>query len=289
MKRHHIRHRTCYRYAEPVRLGMHRLVLRPREGHHVTVLNHRLTLTPEGKFFWMHDVYGNHIALVEFPEPTKQLEIVNDVVIERMEVPEDKAPEKVTRASVAPMPPAYPDYESNVVNGYTHPVYEDDAPTVHAWALSQFQEQPPTLALDAVMVLTTSIHQQIRYTRREERGVQSPARTLALGSGSCRDMATLLMEACRTLGLAARFVSGYLDAMAAAAGRGSTHAWVDIYFPDTGWAGFDPTVGAPASHKHLALGVSAHPRGVMPISGIYEGPPGCYLGMEVSVSIQPAE
>lgn len=289
MKRHHIRHRTCYRYAEPVRLGVHRLVLRPREGHEVTVINHRLTLAPEGRFFWMHDVYGNHIALVEFPDPAESLEIQNDVIIERMEQPDDRAPEKVTRQSVAPMPPVYPEYEAHVVQGFIRTVYEDDSSAVHTWALAQLNDSPQAGALEAVTRLNTCIHQQIRYTRREERGVQSPARTLALGTGSCRDMATLLMEACRTLGLAARFVSGYLDAMAAAAGRGSTHAWTDVYFPDTGWAGFDPTIGAPVSHKHLALGVSAHPRGVMPVSGIYEGPPGCYLGMEVSVSIQPAD
>lgn len=289
MRRYHIEHRTVYHYSEPVRFGLHRLVLRPREGHDITVVKHHLRISPEARFFWLNDLFGNNIALVEISEPAERLEIVNEVIIDRMEGPGDGAPQLMSRASEAPMPIVYPQMEMGVVQGYLALVYEDDVAAVTTWATEQAKSVPDSTALAMVQHLNRCIHTQIRYMRREERGVQSPARTLTLGTGSCRDMATLLMEACRALGIAARFVSGYLDAMAAAAGRGSTHAWVEVYLPDNGWRGFDPTVGDAVSRKHVALGVSAHPRGVMPISGIYDGPPGSYQGLEVAITIRKLE
>ena len=107
--------------------------------------------------------------------------------------------------------------------------------------------------------------------------MQSPAETLALGSGSCRDMATLMMDAARSLGFAARFASGYLDCPASEAGRASMHAWAEIYLPTLGWRGYDPTLGEPTSLKHLVVGVSNHPRGVMPVSGMFTGASSDYV------------
>ncbi len=286
MRRFHIEHRTVYRYSEPVRFGLHRLVLRPREGHDITVVKHDLSVQPEAKFFWLTDLFGNSIAIAEMPEMADRLEIVNRVIIDRASSVEDEAPRRISRPSLVSLPVAYPQMEQPVVNGYLQPVYPEDQPVIGQWTEAQMESHPLTTAVAAVAYLNRCIHQQIRYRRREERGVQTPANTLTFKTGSCRDMATLLMEACRSLGLAARFASGYLDAAAATAGRGSTHAWVEVYFPDNGWCGFDPTVGEALSPKHVTLGVSAHPRGVMPVSGIYDGPPGCYLGMEVAVTIR---
>ncbi len=286
MRRYHIEHRTVYRYSEPVSFGLHRLVLRPREGHDITVVKHDLHIHPEPKFFWMTDLFGNNVALAEFPHMSDRLEIVNDVIIERLAGPTDEAPQRVSRASVVSLPVVYPQMELPVVQGYIACVYPEDQAVVSVWAAAQQQGADLRTALAVVAHLNKRVNQEIRYRRRDERGVQSPAGTLELGTGSCRDMATLLMEACRAMGLAARFVSGYLDAAAATAGRGSTHAWVEVYLPDSGWCGFDPTVGDVVSRKHVALGVSPHPRGVMPVSGIYDGPPGCYLGMEVAVTIR---
>jgi transglutaminase-like putative cysteine protease len=119
--------------------------------------------------------------------------------------------------------------------------------------------------------------------------VQSPLETLSLASGSCRDMATLLLESTRVLGLASRFASGYLDGTASRAGHAVTHAWAEIYFPEHGWFGCDPSLGEGTSDKHIVCGVSSHPRGVMPVSGSYAGPRSSYRGMTVSVGIRPAE
>lgn len=286
MKRYHIQHRTVYRYSAPVAFGIHRIVLRPREGHDITVVKHDLIVQPEASFFWMTDLYGNNVALVEIPVESDRLEIVNDVIIERLSGPADEAPKRISRASQVSLPVAYSQMEMPVINGYLETVFPDDRTAINRWATEQLQTLQANTALAAVEHLNRSVNSQIRYRRREERGVQTPATTLEFATGSCRDMATLLMEACRSLGLASRFVSGYLDAAAATAGRGSTHAWVEVYFPDNGWCGFDPTVGTAVSPKHVTVGVSAHPRGVMPISGIYDGPPGCYLGMEVAVTIR---
>lgn len=286
MRRYYIEHRTVYRYSEPVHFGAHRLVLRPREGHDVTVIKHELIIKPTASLFWMTDLFGNSIAIAEITEASDRLEILNKIIIERVAGPADEAPRLISRPSKSNLPMAYPQMEQAVVDGYIHPVYAEDQPAVAAWTSAQIQALGTITAIDVVDHLNRSIHSQIRYRRREERGVQTPATTLSLTTGSCRDMATLLMECCRSLGLAARFASGYLDAAAATAGRGSTHAWVEVYFPDNGWCGFDPTVGGPISPKHVTLGVSSHPRGVMPISGIYDGPPGCFLGMDVAVTIR---
>lgn len=288
MTRHHILHQTVYRYNEPVTFGLHRLVLRPREGHSVTVVRHQLTIVPKARLFWLTDLFGNNVALAEIEEPADRLEITNDVIIERVTRSEDSAPTRKSRPSVSPLPVAYPQMELPVVQGYMASVYPKDQAGIHAWlaALPKADKEHEMTALEMVEHVGRSIYKTIRYRRREEPGVQPPAATLGLGTGSCRDMAVLMIEACRSLGIAARFVSGYLDTAASAAGRGATHAWVDVYLPDSGWVGYDPTLGELVSRKHIALGVSAHPRGVMPVSGIYSGPAGSYQGMQVLVSVK---
>jgi transglutaminase-like putative cysteine protease len=135
-------------------------------------------------------------------------------------------------------------------------------------------------------VLNKEIHQRIKYQRRDEKGVQSPAQTLESGVGSCRDMATLMMESARSMGIAARFASGYLDCAASSAGRASMHAWAEVYLAEMGWIGYDPTIGETTSEKHVVVGVSNHPRGVMPVSGRYLGSSSEYLEMNVAVGIQ---
>ena len=99
-------------------------------------------------------------------------------------------------------------------------------------------------------------------------------------------MATLMLEALRTLGLPARFASGYLDCAASEAGRASTHAWAEAYLPQIGWTGYDPMLGEATSHKHVVTGVSNHPRGVMPVSGTFFDEHNSYVGMTVTVQTQ---
>lgn len=289
MTRFRIIHRTEYRYGAPVKFGLHRLVLRPREGHRTTVLQHHLALQPKARFFWMNDLYGNHVALAEIEEESDRLEIVSEVKMDVVDALSDEAPTEGSRCSVVALPVAYPLIETAVVDGYLKLSYPDESEVVRSWVNEVLRRSPAASAMGAVVQINQAIHSGTGYRRREEAGVQSPTQTLSLRTGSCRDMATLMMEACRTLGIAARFTSGYLDTRASTAGHGATHAWIEVYLPDCGWCGFDPTLGEQVSNKHIALGASAHPRGVMPVSGIFSGPPGSYAGMKVSVLIQREE
>jgi transglutaminase-like putative cysteine protease len=140
-------------------------------------------------------------------------------------------------------------------------------------------------AEEVMLALGRRVHERIRYQRRSERGVQTPAETLRLRSGSCRDLSTLMLDAARQLGFAARFVSGYLDCAASVAGRASMHAWVELCFPLGGWQGFDPTMNRPTGPEHVAAGVSNHPRGVMPISGMFSGAASDYREMVATVKM----
>lgn len=135
--------------------------------------------------------------------------------------------------------------------------------------------------------LNRAIHDQIKYVRREEKGVLMPAQTIKRGVGSCRDFATLLLDAARSLGIAARFASGYLECSAAEAGYASTHAWAEIYLPGHGWRGYDPTLGNETTAAHVPTGLSNHPRGVMPVTGSYSGPASAFRALRVSVKLTP--
>lgn len=262
-----ISHETKYRYHREVRFGRHRLVLRPREGHDLALVQQRLTISPAHATTWVRDVHGNVIALIDFQEPASALTILNEVVITRTK----PFPARGLHSPVqVPWPPVYDAIEVAPLAAYLAQIYPTDAVQIAGWLQEAFDPQADD-AEGAALAMCRAVHERIGYRQRHEKGVQSPSDTLRLGSGSCRDMATLLMEAARAQGLAARFASGYLHASASLAGRASTHAWVEIYLPLLGWRGFDPTIGGPADLRHIVTGVSHHPRGVMPVSGTFDG------------------
>jgi transglutaminase-like putative cysteine protease len=283
MSRLRIIHGTVYRYSEPVEFGRHRLVIRPREGHDLRVEELKLTIAPAHRVTWRRDLFGNSIAFVDFLEEADRLEIINETVVALR----DSVPLRTLADFAAvPWPAIYADSERPVASGYQMPVYFDEAVELKAWLAAQPDVAAVREATRLVQILNDWIYEHIQYRRREERGVQSPLQTLQLGSGSCRDMATLLLELVRAAGLAARFASGYLNSEASIAGRAATHAWIEVYFPEQGWCGCDPTLGEETSPKHILTGVSSHPRGVMPISGFYSGDPQVYLGLDVSVRME---
>jgi transglutaminase-like putative cysteine protease len=282
MSRLRIIHDTVYRYASDVSFGPHRLVLRPREGHDVRLLGMQLTVEPAHELRWSRDLFGNTIGTLSFQAPARRLHIQSDVLIER-------AVFGIADLSALPLeayPFSYDPLEQSLAAAYLKLSFPEDAAAVQAWLASTLRIPPEGDALAALQRLNAELFTSSVYRRRDERGVQSPAETLSLGSGSCRDKATLFMEAARALGMAARFASGYLDCAASQAGRASTHAWAEVYLPQSGWIGFDPTIGETTSSKHTVVGVSHHPRGVMPISGQYTGNRSHYLGLEVSVKMQ---
>lgn len=264
-------HRTHYQYAEPVSFQTHRLVIRPREGHDLRVESLDLIITPAADVVWARDIFGNSIAHVHFRERGSELRFEVDVVVRRFFDPE--APPHAAQ-SPNPYPLEYDTLEHGIVVGYLTPVYVEETADLKNWigTLPNPGDFPSAEAF--VVRLAELIHERIRYERREQKGVQTPATTLSLGSGSCRDVATLMMETLRHLGIAARFASGYLDCQATRAARGSTHAWTEVYFPELGWR---------CDFRHIVTGTSHHPRGVMPVSGKYFGATGAFLSLAVGV------
>ncbi len=274
----HIEHTTRYVYARPVTFARHRLVLRPREGHDLRVEQMHLRMEPAHRLLWIRDVFGNSIALVEWLEPAAELTIVNDVTVERLAPFPGRDLHEPWRV---PFPAQYDPVEAAILSAYQASSFVDSVAPVQAW-LEGFTPDPDD-AEGTMLALCRLVFRTVTYQRRDERGVQSPARTLERGIGSCRDMATLMMDAARLLGVAARFTSGYLHGAASKAGRASTHAWTEVYLPALGWRGFDPTLGEAVSLAHVAIGVSSHPRGVMPVTGAFIGAGSDYKRLFVTV------
>jgi transglutaminase-like putative cysteine protease len=278
-----IQHRTTYRYAEPVRFGPHRVMLRPREGHDLHISSSIFTIRPAHTVHWLRDVNGNSIALIDFTEPDKEMMVYSELVLDHYDSnPFDFHIETYARH----YPFVYDPWTLPELTAFTHIIFPADAEKVRLW-LSQFWE--PGKLIETVTLLqrlNEYIHKTFAYTRRDAPGVQHPGETIQRNSGSCRDFATLFIEACRCWGLAARFVSGYMLCEATEAGRASTHAWAEVYLPGAGWKGFDPTSGLFTASQHVAVAVSRHPEAAAPVSGSFVGVPTAFLGITVDVKVE---
>lgn len=269
MRRLHIDHVTTYHYGAPVTLLPHKLLLRPREGHDIRVESAELAIVPAHRLLWQRDVYDNALALASFLEPARQLSIGSRVVLQHYQ---DRPLDFLVADSAVWFPFQYDEAERLDLAAYLVPVFERDQGRVSAW-LRQFwlagQVVETYVLLDRI---NRAIANGFTYQPREQPGVQTPAATLAKQAGSCRDFATLFIEACRCLGLAARFVSGYLYSFVPVPAEGSTHAWAEVYLPGAGWKGFDNTSGLIAGHDHIPVAVSRHPEAVPPVAGAFLAP-----------------
>ena len=276
-------HETSYTYAKQVRFGPHRLVLRPREGHDLRVEQMLLEISPEFELEWSRDVFGNSVATAHFLSKADHLRIRSEVLVHQTAA----FPVRAARPSIpVRFPVQYSELESAVAGAYRSTTFPDDLARVTMWVNDAINVSASNRAEDVIADVARAIRKAIKYRRREAKGVQTPTQTLDEGTGSCRDMATLMLEALRILGFPARFASGYLDCAASEAGRASTHAWAEAYLPEIGWLGYDPTLGEPTSAKHVVTGVSNHPRGVMPVSGSYFDEKDAYLSMKVTVQTE---
>ena len=276
-----IRHSTVYRYSEAVNFGPHRLMLRPREEHDRAIESSMLEIVPPHRLRWQSDVYGNSVTVVEFLQPSETLRIVSEVVVKQFE---PNPFNFLLDPRVAEYPFAYDEEELPDLEPFRTKLYPHDTEAMIEWLAPHWPSNKlgPKPTVELLLELNQAIHDRMAYVRREEFGVQSPAETLALGGGSCRDYAVFLIEACRHLGLAARFVSGYIHTPDE---HGSTHAWTEVYLPGAGWKGFDPTSGILACDLHVPVAVSRHPGGASPISGSHSNP-GAFLDLDVAVKIE---
>jgi transglutaminase-like putative cysteine protease len=283
-----VNHVTVYRYSEPVGLGEHRMMFRPRESYDLRLRSTNLVISPEPKSVrWVHDVFDNSIAVVQFNHRAQELRFESNVTLEHFEteLPQFPLEDYATR---------YPfeysaDDRAQLERALTH-----HYPTelVYEWAESFAQEfgQLETLAL--LRGMTRSIRKDFQYVRRSTKGVQTPSETIATHSGSCRDYAVLMMEGARALGLAARFVSGYIYSPrkdAGVLGGGATHAWVQIYLPGAGWVDFDPTNDIVGNRNLIRVAFAWDHRQVLPLWGTFCGDAKAFLGMDVTVRVTEDE
>jgi transglutaminase-like putative cysteine protease len=282
MNRFHLRHATVYRYARPVEFGEHRLMFRPRDSHDLRLVDTALEISPVASVRWVHDVLGNSIAFASFAEPAAELRFVSTIRL-------DLYPTGPREIAIEPYARTYPfSYSSDEIPDLGRTAerhYPDPEHVVDDWARRFVSDRAPTETIALLETMTRAIREELTYRYRPEEGTQSPIDTLSWRSGSCRDFALLMMEAARSLGFAARFVSGYL-ARAESTGAGETHAWAQIYLPGAGWVEFDPTNGVVGGDGLIRVAVARDPSGAVPLSGSFVGAPNDFLGMEVAVEIR---
>ncbi len=279
-----IRHRTVYRYRQAVTLGAHRLLLRPREDRDVRLLASDIVLTPGATLRWARDVSGNAVATATFARPADELVIDSTA---RVALSAAAYPVFDIAASAIAFPFRYSDDEWTDLGALAARQHPDDG-SLRVWAQS-FVAATPTDTLSLLQDLSAGVSNGITYMAREDEGTQSPRQTLALGRGSCRDMATLFVEAARSLGFGARAVSGYLHdptrTLVGSAEAGSTHAWAEVYVPGAGWITFDPTNRRMGGADLIPVAVARDIAQAVPVAGSFAGPADAFQGLAVSVSV----
>lgn len=279
-----IHHKTTYRYARPVVLQPHRMILRPRGSHDVAVVASSLVCSPAAELDWTQDVFGNLIATGTFREPAGELVITSEFTVEQSAV---AWPVFRIAPEAHSFPFEYSPDDLADLGTLRIPEHGDPDGRMGAWAQA-FVRGATTDTLSLLKDLNAGILGSVAYRVRDEEGTQTPLETLALASGSCRDIAALFIEAVRHLGFGARAVSGYLfDAQQSADDPGSTHAWAEVYLPGAGWIAFDPTHRRLGGASLIPVAVARSNRQIMPIVGGYVGTPSDFLAMEVAVRVTP--
>ncbi len=286
-----IEHITTYRYTQPVRFGPHRVMFRPRSGHDLRVLDASIDVNVPSQVDWVSDTQSNSVTLVTPKEPANELciachlRIAHRGVVSLAELPLaahaqrwpfDYTPDE--RRDLAPLIERhYPDPEGRVFE-WCRPFL---APAV----------RPDTREL--LTSIASAIKAGFTYETRLEEGTQTPDETVRRGAGSCRDYALLMMEIVRRLGMAARFVSGYLYDPAldegdadGTVGAGATHAWLHVYMPGAGWVPFDPTNALFGGSSLVRVAYARDPSLAAPVSGSWFGDAASYQGMDVAIAVR---
>jgi transglutaminase-like putative cysteine protease len=283
-----VHHVTTYRYRQPVAFGEHRMMFRPREGHDQRLIEATLKITPEpAELRWQHDVFGNSVGIARFAGRARELCFDSRVLLDHAPV---NALDYPIGQDAETYPFAYdvedlPDLARSIERQYPDPDHR-----VERWARSFVRRDGATGTRDLLAAMTHGVRERFTYLARSERGVQEPLVTMRLGSGTCRDFAVFMIEALRALGLAARFVSGYIysGARGGRIGGGATHAWLRVYVPGAGWVELDPTNGIIGNRDLIRVAIARDHRQVLPLHGTWTGFPSDDLGMTVEVSVTEA-
>jgi transglutaminase-like putative cysteine protease len=308
-----VEHTTTYRYHRPVEFATHRVMFRPRAAHDIRVLSAALEVSPHSKQYWKQDVFSNSVAVVEPRVPADRLEFRACFVIEHFGVKNLELPLAPT---VENYPFQYGEEDRLDLANFLPPQYPDDQAMLREW-VAQFLPRRGTIhTRDILANINEAIRSDFTYQSREAMGTQRPAETLSLRGGTCRDFALLMMEAVRGMGMAARFVSGYLYDKALdtgapptvrntglqqgmrqaesrdeplVVGGGATHAWLHIFLPGAGWVPYDPTNTLVGGTDLIRVAFSRKPEQAAPVSGSWFGAAGDFAGLDVSVSVQRVE
>ena len=268
MQRYKIVHHTYYNFSDVVSFGPHQLRLRPRENYALHIESFSLKITPTASLLWQVDVEGNSLAVATFAEPATQLAIESEVIIQQY----NETPLNFLVADYAvDYPFAYLPDDRIMLLPYMAFPEPDTKNLLSEWISDLWKPDERVQTYTLLQRLGSHINQTLSYQIREEPGVQTPRQTLSKNSGSCRDFALLFMEAARCLGLAARFVSGYLHSPPSTTDFGATHAWAEVYLPGAGWKGFDPTSGEIVGSDHITVAVARLPESVPPVAGSFFG------------------
>ncbi len=282
-----IRHVTQYNYRQPVAFGEHRIMVRPRESYDQRLIEARLDISPEpADLRWLHDVFGNSVALARFDRRATMLRVESVVRL-------DHAPLASSQVQVEDYARLFPfTYSSEDMPDLLRSIerqHLDPGRLIDNWARKFVNDDASTDTVAMLSAITTQIRREFTYVARHEKGTQTPIETLQKRQGTCRDFAVLMIEAVRALGFAARFVSGYVYNPSRTEGRvggGNTHAWVRVFLPGSGWVEFDPTNGIVGNRGLVRVAVARDPYQAVPLSGTWSGFPASSIGMDVEVDVR---
>jgi len=276
-------HLTRYEYSAAVSFAPHAMYLRPRETPRQRLHSFELTIAPAARRVATTDPLDNALDWAYFEGgAAAQLEIRSELMVETL----DTNPfDFFLRPTALAYPFRYDDAERVALAPCL--VRRADAPpaALEAWLAAHLTPRPAE-TVPFLTALNHAVQRALAYTRRDEEGIQPPLTTLARGSGSCRDYAALLIELCRALGIAARFVSGYLyEPPVAGSLPPAMHAWVEVYLPGAGWRGLDPTRGIFCDDAFVPVAHAAIPESVNPIQGTFFGPAGVTARLHTQLAI----
>jgi transglutaminase-like putative cysteine protease len=283
-----IRHVTTYHYKQPVAFGEHRMMLRPRDDGGQKVIETELEITPRPRqLAWAQDSFGNHVATANFADRASELRFVSNIRL-------DHLPTDFRATDIKDFARTYPfAYPAEIWPGLERFIGPPSPhPAVDRWSATLFRKDGSADTHELLVDMTRTIWRTFKHVSRHEKGIQAPVCTLNVGSGSCRDLAVLMIAALRSRGIAARFVSGYLhladDHDDDDVAGGNTHAWVQVYVPGPGWVDFDPSSGGVGNHNLVRVAVARHPREAIPLQGTWFGTAADHLSMKVAVKVTMA-
>lgn len=261
-----VRHETVYTYSKPVWLQPHIVRMQPRLDGTLRLASQELQIEPEPeRLSHCLDAEGNSVAHAWFTGNTDRLSVTSAFKVEMLR---DNPFDFLLSSAAQELPVRYGDGVEAVLAGYLARQYEDTAVVEFA---RDIVAEADSRTLDFLAALNRHIHAHCPRIIREQGPPHPPEVTLTLRTGSCRDVAVLFMEACRAVGLAARFVSGYQKGDPDRQARRYMHAWAEVYLPGGGWRGYDPTHGTAVADQHVAVAATRQSRDAAPIEGAFQG------------------